>query len=80
MDVDEVIRQRRAQGYPLQHIEAERLALIWSGITGHEIKPEHVGLMLVGLKLCRESFAHNEDNITDAHGYLKYHQDVIKNK
>jgi hypothetical protein len=35
-----------------------------------DITAEEAILMMVGLKLSRESHAHKDDNIIDAHGYL----------
>lgn len=34
------------------------------------VPPETVGLMMVGLKLCRETEKHKEDNLVDAAGYV----------
>jgi hypothetical protein len=51
-----------------------RTAKIWSGILANKLKAditaEEAILMMVGLKLSRESHAHKDDNIIDAHGYL----------
>jgi hypothetical protein len=51
-----------------------KTAKMWSGLLHtklkEEITAEEAILMMVALKLSRESFRHKEDNIVDAHGYL----------
>jgi len=48
----------------------ERAAMIASGSTGKNINVKDMFLILVALKLSRESFNHKEDNLLDAVAYL----------
>lgn len=48
----------------------ERAAKIASGCTGKDINAKDMYLILVALKLSRESFNHKEDNLLDAVAYL----------
>jgi len=48
----------------------ERAAKIASGCTGKDITPQDMYLMLVALKLSRQSYNHKEDNLLDAVAYL----------
>lgn len=48
------------------------IALVWSGILGHEVKPVEVPLMLAGMKLVRTRVSPDySDNSDDVDGYLK---------
>jgi hypothetical protein len=47
----------------------DRIAQVWSAILNRRITPEEVGLMMIGLKLVREAFTHQDDNIVDIVGY-----------
>jgi hypothetical protein len=64
--------RNRAYGNPKP--DFERIARVWSGIIGEKLKRDitaaDVPLMMVGLKLCRETFKPKPDNLIDAHGYL----------
>jgi hypothetical protein len=55
---------------------------MWSGLIHtklkEEITAEEAILMMVALKLSRESFRHKEDNIVDAHGYLLCYDWALK--
>ena len=59
---------------PVAKDDYTRTAKIWSGILANKLKAditaEEAILMMVGLKLSRESHTHKDDNIIDAHGYL----------
>lgn len=46
-----------------------RIAEVWSVILGVHVTPEQVGLMMVGLKLVREAYSHQPDNLVDLVGY-----------
>ncbi len=55
-------------GDPLEN--HQRIAKMWSAITGHEYTPEMVALMMVGLKLARLSRRTNHfDSWVDVAGY-----------
>jgi hypothetical protein len=55
-------------GEPVEHMG--HVARAWSGVLGFTITPKQVALCMVALKLVRENYKHNPDNILDAHGYL----------
>ena len=48
----------------------ERAAQIASGATGKDIKASDMYIMLVALKLSRQSYNHKKDNLLDAVAYL----------
>ncbi|BAQ90579.1 hypothetical protein [uncultured Mediterranean phage uvMED] len=48
----------------------ERAAMIASGATGKDINASDMYIMLVALKLSRQSYNHKEDNLLDAVAYL----------
>ena len=55
-------------GDPLEN--HQRIAKMWSAITGHEYTPEMVALMMIGLKLARLSRRTNHfDSWVDVAGY-----------
>lgn len=59
-------------------IEMPNVAKVWSGITGHEITPEMVPLMLIGYKLVRARRAPDySDNSDDVEGYLDIFRTVV---
>lgn len=47
----------------------DRIAKVWSAILDHPVTPEQVGLMMIGLKVVREAFSHQPDNLIDIIGY-----------
>jgi len=61
----------RAQEYGDFGLQAERIAAVWSAITGHPVNVRHVPLMLAGLKIIREAEKPKRDNRVDACGYLQ---------
>ena len=67
----EEILEDRAEHYLGYPVEAERIALIWTGITGFDIKATQVPLMMAGLKLMREGGKHKRDNLVDIAGYVE---------
>ena len=69
-----VNERRRSREAPLPHFK--RLARVWSGMVGVEITPEQAVMMLAVLKIVREWYQHDPDNITDAEGYLSLVQEV----
>jgi|TARA_R100000234_G_C4838366_1_gene109976 hypothetical protein len=58
----------------------ERAAKIASASTGKDITAEDMYLILVALKLSRESYNHKYDNILDAMSYLGGYYNYIKEK
>lgn len=47
----------------------ERIAKVWSALLNIDITPEQVALMMIGLKVVREAFTHQNDNLVDIVGY-----------
>lgn len=66
-----VTNDRQEQyGHPLDNFTD--IGRIFGTILGiDDVSPEKVGMMLVGLKLCREKFKHKRDNLTDGCGFFK---------
>lgn len=55
-----------------------RVAQVWSGILGHEVKPVQVPIMMAGLKLVRWSNTPDySDNPDDAEGYIDMGRTVV---
>lgn len=69
-EAERIIGGDRKQDYGDYSIEAKKLAQLWSAITGKEILPRHVSLMMAGLKLLRQSNKPKRDNLVDAIGYI----------
>lgn len=69
-NVRELIDQRAAlYGEPVEGFE--RIAKVWSGILGHEVRADQVSLCLIGLKSVRASVSPDySDNSDDIEGYL----------
>lgn len=69
-NVRELIDQRVAlYGEPVEGFE--RIAKVWSGILGHEVRADQVSLCLIGLKAVRASVSPDySDNSDDIEGYL----------
>lgn len=65
----EIVEDRNAiYGDPVPNIE--RIQKMWEAITHTEITPIQVCLMMVCLKLVRESENHLTDNLDDIEGYV----------
>ncbi len=73
----EVIDQRvEVYGDPITSFA--RVAEVWSGILGVEVKPAEVPLCLIGLKLVRTAVAPDySDNSDDIEGYLDIFRKII---
>ena len=54
-------------GSPLE--DWTRTAKIWSAILGCDVKPEQVGLCMIGLKISRQCHKSKRDNLVDIAGY-----------
>ena len=48
----------------------ERAAKIASGATGKDITTQDMFMVMIALKLSRESYNHKEDNLLDAAAYI----------
>lgn len=49
----------------------DRAAMIFQGMTGHEVTGADMFKALVALKFSRESYNHNRDNLLDAVAYIQ---------
>ena len=59
--------RQRAYGPPA--VACERVAAVWSVLTGHDFRPSDVPLLLAAVKLCRQAHRHSRDNLIDLAGY-----------
>lgn len=70
----ELVLGNRNDSYGNPADDYAKVAKVWSGLLApilkRDITPQEAILCMVGLKLCREVYAHKEDNLVDAHGYL----------
>ncbi len=49
----------------------ERAAMIFNGMTGHDVSGGDMFKALVALKFSRESYNHKRDNLLDAVAYIQ---------
>jgi hypothetical protein len=72
--------REKAYDHPSRNFEAT--AKIWNGILAYKlnapITAEEVALLMVGVKLARESHRHQRDNLVDAAGYIECAARCIK--
>lgn len=58
----------------------ERASMIASGAIGKTITPQDMFMIMIALKLSRQSFNHKEDNLLDAAAYIgalnNYNNDI----
>lgn len=55
-----------------------RIAEVWSGILGHQVKPVEVPLMMIGMKLVRAQVMPDySDNTDDVEGYLDIARKIV---
>ena len=74
-----VVYEDRRFRYGQPYSEFCKVAKIWESILNITVTAEQVGLCLVGLKLVRESFKHDKDNLIDICGYCCCIQEIIDN-
>lgn len=74
---DRIIHGPRREAYGPPEKSFDTLASMWSVITGHEISPADVTLMMIALKLCREMNNHQRDNMVDICGYAALHEIIV---
>lgn len=68
-EAEQIIHGERRAEYGSVTDSFAKVAKIWSAITKTEITPAQVGLMMIALKLVRESNKHKRDNLVDIMGY-----------
>jgi hypothetical protein len=49
----------------------ERAAMIFNGMTGHNVTGRDMFKALIALKFSRESYNHKKDNLLDAVAYIQ---------
>ncbi len=81
VEADTLVNGDRQADYGSPGDSYKGVAKIWSGllspILSRDITPAEAALMMVGLKLQRETVRHKQDNLVDAHGYLLVHAHII---
>ena len=68
---NEITGGERRQSYGHPGPDFRRVAQLWSAFLGLEIKPEHVPIMMILVKVSREANKHKLDNLTDIAGYAR---------
>ena len=68
-EAEKIITGERRKAYGAVDTSFQQIAKIWSGILNHEVTPQQVTLLMIGLKLQRESSSHCRDNLVDIIGY-----------
>lgn len=80
LDAAALISGPRRESYGDYASEAQRIAAGWSVITGFTLQTRHVPMMMVWLKLVRESYQPGQDNRTDCAGYLALLDEMLRSK
>ena len=68
--------EERSAMYGGQRDGFVKTAAMWTAILNVPISPKQVALMFMANKLCRETFAHKEDNLIDIAGYAQVLSDL----
>ena len=71
-----LITSERAEQYGSYVDETKKEAEIIKTLTGLDIKPFHIPLILIVVKLVRESAVHKDDNMVDACGYAALYNQI----
>lgn len=69
LEAAEAVVRKRREGYGSPERNFDRIACVWSALLNVTITAEQVALMMIGLKLVREAYSHQEDNLVDLIGY-----------
>lgn len=74
-EADKLVTTERQSTYgtPAENfrITADMLNAAGFSFRGEKMKPEDVGLMMIMVKVARQSFKHKRDNLVDICGYAK---------
>ncbi len=70
--------RQQMYGHPIHNMH--RTALIWSGILGIDVTEEEVALCMIGVKLARESFRPQRDNLVDISGYGLVYEQILRGR
>ena len=68
---------KRHASYDTPERNFSRIADIWSAILNAHITPEQVALMMIGVKLAREAYSHQRDNLVDLIGYTLCLEEIV---
>jgi hypothetical protein len=80
LDAAALISGPRHESYGDYADEANRIAAGWSVLIQAPVQPRHVPMMMVWLKLMRETHKPGQDNRTDAAGYLAHLDKMMQTK
>ena len=65
----ETVKQRQ-DSYDDPYRNHVRIAKLWSVVLGTAVTPQQVALCMLQLKVAREMYKHNHDNVVDMAGYV----------
>lgn len=78
VNVQKQILDARETTYGHRPTNMANIAKVWSGITGLDIQPHHVPLMMIGMKAVRAATTPDySDNTDDIDGYNKIFREVV---
>lgn len=68
-EAESVVYGDREASYGHPYDDFSRTAAMWAGLTGYSFTPAMVGLMMICVKLSRETNKPKRDNLVDIAGY-----------
>ncbi len=80
IEAEKVINGPRKETYGNPLIMCENIAKLWEPILGTKVSPEKVSLCMVQLKIAREVYKHQKDNLIDMCGYIGILERIIEEK
>jgi len=75
-----LITSDRAAVYGPYEEETKKEATIIKLLTGLDVKPEHIPIIMIVVKLVRESNIHKSDNFIDMCGYAALADQILNQK
>jgi hypothetical protein len=82
-EADQIVNHRNeeaARQYGPFSEGMDRAAMIFNGMTGHDVTGADMFKALVALKFSRESYNHKRDNLLDAVAYIQGLENYINEK
>jgi len=70
-EADRLTSSDRAKAYGPVKDNFERIAGMWTAYTGHQFKARDVAMMMIMVKISRDTFKPKRDNLTDIAGYAR---------